>query len=167
MSYTHITQLDDPEKPWKRVWLCEATGVYVKTHANRRDVGFGRIKWDMTGSLCDANGKALTDAQGAALVHVEGHGLSVQTDQAIRMIDARALLNDLLNAETSEAMAAVKERARALRQKPLAAAELEAIIAEDFERELRFVVARVERAALLERGAARHGGCKPKEAQAA
>lgn len=160
MSYQHITALDDPAKPYKRVWLCEATGFYVKTHAVRRNVGFGRVKWDMTGSLCGADGKAIRDDAGAPLIHLEGHGLSVQTDQGLRYVDARDLVLELLRDDDPATVERIKSQAIALTQAAPTVEEVEQMIAEDFERELRFVVAKVERAALNMRAAEGLGGVK-------
>lgn len=110
-EYEHLTALDDPAKPWRRVWRCPATGVFVKTHAKRKhQMGFGRLAWDVTGSQCDANG--------AALERGDGHAI----------LDFRHLFQVEPHAETD--------------------------IAADLERELRFMVARVERAALNEEAAA-------------
>lgn len=119
-QYVHLTELDDPAKPHRRVWRCEATGVYVKTHAIKMAEKFGRVGWKITGSLCDENGKALKDENEQPLVHARPH-------QFIAMPS-----ND-----------------------PNATAEQQAAqLATDFDAALKYVVARVERAALVRAAAA-------------
>jgi hypothetical protein len=166
MAYIHITALDDPAKPYKRVYLCEDTGIRVKVHAARRDVGFGKIKWDITGSLCGEDGSALTDSEGKPLIHVEPHGLSVLTDRGIRHADARDLLADLLKAESGDDVALIKRRARVLFETPPTDEQLEQSIAEDFERECLFMVAKVERATRNMQRAQNLGGVKPQAIEA-
>lgn len=160
-GYVRVTALDDPAKPYKRVYLCEATGVRVKIHAVRRDVGFGRAKLDITGSMCGADGVALKDAAGEALIHVEAHGISIQTDAGIRKPDAVALLRQLVDDGSAECVANVRQRARALFEQTPTDAEIEARILEDFERECLFMVAKVERAARVRATASTLGGVKP------
>lgn len=159
-AYVHVRDLDEAAKPYKRVWRCPATGIFVKTHAVRREVGYGRLKWDITGSLCDETGRALTDADGQPLIHVEAHGLSVQTDAGLKHADARRLLEELLADDGPETAARVKRQARALMQAPPSIEETRQRLGEDFERELRFVVAKVERAELNRRAGLDLGGVK-------
>lgn len=114
-DYVHLRDLDDPEKPWRRVWRCP-TGVYVKTHAKRRDPAFGVQMWEITGSACDETGKALPWSNGYAI----------------------------LNADRPHQFQVLSENT-APDQEPISAR---------LDRELRFVVARVERAELNAREAA-------------
>lgn len=160
-GYVHVTALDDPAKPYKRVYLCEATNTYVKIHAVRRDVGFGRAKFDITGSLCGSDGVALKDAAGEALIHVEAHGMSIQTDAGIRRPDAVALLRQLVDDGSAETIAYVRQRARALFEETPSQAEIETRILEDFARESLFMVAKVERASRVRETASTLGGVKP------
>lgn len=165
-AYVHVTALDERAKPYKRVWRCTAHNppLYVKTHADRRDAGFGKLKWSMTGSLCDADGKVLRDENDKPLIHVDGHGLTVQTDAGIRRPDAEALLRELINDDGPETAQRVRRRARLIFAEPPTSDQIEARIGEDFEAELRFVVAKVERAALIARFGQAHGGKKPEAA---
>ncbi len=160
MTYVHQTQLDDAAKPYRRVYLCEATGIYAKVHANRRSVGFGKAKWEFTGSLSDETGKALRDDAGAVLIHIEPAGLSVFTDRGIKQADARDLLAELIAAETEEEVELIKRRARLLFESPPTQQQLQQAIADDFEAACRFMVAKVERAELIRREALNFGGVK-------
>lgn len=166
MAYTHLKALDDPAKPYKRIYKCEATGVFVKIHADRKDVGFGKVKWSITGSQCDNTGKALTGAGGRPLVHIEPHGLSVLTDRGLRHADARDLLRDLINAADAEAIAVVRRRAKALFDAEPTDEQLAQSIREDFERECLFMVAKVERAVRNIQRAQNLGGVKPEVTEA-
>lgn len=65
-AYEHLTALDDPAKPHRRVWRC-ASGVHVKTHARLRRHELGRLDWRITGALCDEAGKALARGDGYAV----------------------------------------------------------------------------------------------------
>lgn len=112
-EYEHLAALDDPAKPWRRVWRCPATGTFVKTHAKRIELGFGRLAWKVTASQCDVNGAALARGDGHAILAFD-HIFQVE---------------------------------------PHAATD----IAADLESELKFMVARVERAALNEIAAAQLG----------
>lgn len=81
-SYTRVAELDDQAKPHRRVYRCPATGLYVKLHAKRvAGQKFGRLSWSIQGALCDATGKALTDAAGAPLIHMREHRFSVSSDR--------------------------------------------------------------------------------------
>ncbi len=166
MSYTHLTALDDPTKPYKRVYKCDLTGVHVKIHADRKDTNFGKVKWAITGSQCDASGKAITDSEGRPRIHIEPHGLSVLTDRGIRHADARDLLRDLVNAADADAIAIVRRRAKALFEEPPTDRQLAQSIAEDFDRECLFMVAKVERAVLNLQRTANLGGVKPQAIEA-
>jgi hypothetical protein len=166
LSYVHLTQLDNPEKPWKRVYRCTSTGIHVKVHAERRNVGFGKVKWVITGSHCNEAGTAFTGSDGAPLIHIEPHGLSLYTDRGIRHADARDLLADFLNAQDEAALDALRRRARALFDASPSDAELTQSITEDFERECLFMVAKVERAVMNLARASNLGGVKPQSSEA-
>jgi hypothetical protein len=121
LNYEHLARLDDPKKPWRKVWRCPATGVHVKTHAKRKDTVLGKIVFEITVSACDEEGAALRRADGTAAVL---HG--------------------------SETL-----RPHLLQVAPEASRDDVEPIADRLDRELRFMVARVERAVLNEREAAK------------
>lgn len=81
-SYQRVSELDDKAKPWRRIYRCPATGLFVKLHVKRIDTKFGRISWAITGALCDERGTALRDENGDPLVHTRGHRFSVASDDA-------------------------------------------------------------------------------------
>lgn len=56
-----------------RVWACEATGLFVKTHTVQQERGFGVVSFSITGSLCDATGRAMRDERGEPLVRQRPH----------------------------------------------------------------------------------------------
>ena len=164
MTYRHLAHLDDPAKPYKRVYACEShhpEPIYVKVHADRADARLGGLKWVITGSLCNSDGGALTAPDGRPHIHVERPHLAVRTEQGLRRPDAEALLRRLIADESEATLTQVRSEARRLFAEPPSAAEVEAGLAEAFERELLFVVAKVERGALLMRHAQRFGGVKP------
>lgn len=117
-DYEHLTQLDDPERPWRKVWRCPATDVYVKTYAQRTDGALGKVTFAITVSACDANGTSLTRPDGSKAIY------------------------------GGEA----KPRPRLLQINPMR--EDDEPIADKLDRELRYMIARVERAVLNEREAA-------------
>lgn len=66
------------EKPYaRRVWRC-SSGIYVKTWASQKDVGFGKLQWTITGSHCDASGNAVARGTGYA-VHTDAHDFIVES----------------------------------------------------------------------------------------
>lgn len=80
MNPVRLVDLDDPERPWRRVYA--AGDRFVKIHARRQPAPFGMLHWRVTGSLCGADGHALTDADGAPLVlgDVHAHEVTVMCD---------------------------------------------------------------------------------------
>lgn len=113
-EYARLTALDDPEKPHRSVWACP-TGVFVKIHCKRADLEFGVHRWLISGSQCDAEGKALAWGDEPAILEAARppHQFIVRPD-------------------------------RTEDREPIAA---------QLDREIKFVVARVERAALNAREA--------------
>lgn len=81
-AYQHVAALDDPAKPHRRVWLCPATGIHVKTHCIAMPAPFGALVWRITGSWCDAFGKA-NDHDGAAAILAHEHQYQVLSDRAV------------------------------------------------------------------------------------
>lgn len=59
MQYQHQAELDDPAKPYRRVYACPATGKFVKIYTRRETPGFGMVVFRITGSECDETGSAI------------------------------------------------------------------------------------------------------------
>lgn len=55
--------------------------VFAKVHAIRLPLGFGEIGWRMTGSHCDADGKAIVIANGHK-IHAEPHLVKIASNSA-------------------------------------------------------------------------------------
>lgn len=89
----HLPALDDPSRPYARHYRA-ASGRVIQIHTRRLDTGFGVAAWALTGSDCDASGKALAHGDGLRiLAGANGapltHTVTVQADAAI---DVAALL---------------------------------------------------------------------------
>lgn len=117
MSYDRLISLDDPERRWRRVYACTATGIFVKVYAKPKSSELGQCAWELTASACDQHGRALVRRNGVPAV--------------LGGIDApyRHLLQVAADADVSEPLADL------------------------LEREVLFLVARVERAVLIEQQA--------------
>lgn len=113
--YERLHDLDDPERPWRRIYRCNATGVFVKAYVKRVDAPLGQLRWDITASACDENGGGAGDAVLGGRDEPQRH---VFQDLAERAPDEIEPLADRL------------------------------------ERDVLFMVARVERAVLVQREAA-------------
>jgi hypothetical protein len=78
MTYQERLELRDPEKPHRRVFLCD-DGTHVKVHAVAVAGEFGRVQWTFTGSHCDSQGKAFPYADGFA-IHPDAHEVTIASD---------------------------------------------------------------------------------------
>lgn len=120
-NYLRLAEVDDPTRPWRRVYHCPATDIYVKVYAKRHPrSALGSLIWEVTGSHCDENGAALKRGDGAPAVL----GGAERPHAHLLQIASEPSANDV---------------------EP---------IADLLEREILFMVARVERAVLNEREAA-------------
>lgn len=89
----HLPALDDPQKPYARHYRA-ANGRVIQIHTRRLETGFGVAAWALTGSDCDANGKALEHGDGLRiLAGANGAPLThTVTVQADAVVDVAALL---------------------------------------------------------------------------
>lgn len=88
MTYTRVTKLDDPTKPHRSVWA-SATGVYVKLHVNKRDLGLGHVSFEIVPSACDENGKALRRADDSVAFLLSERSRATQYRRIVKAVPDR------------------------------------------------------------------------------
>ena len=81
VDYKRRIDLDDPAKPWRRVYET-STGTLVKAHIIvKKMAGFGRVAVDIIGAHCDASGKVLREEDGTLRIDEDGrYALTTQSD---------------------------------------------------------------------------------------
>lgn len=95
---TETVEIDDAfaashgiKPEYRKVWgrtaeiskalYANGSGDFAKVHAVRLPLGFGEIGWRMTGSHCDADGKAIAAANGHK-IHAEPHVVKIASNSA-------------------------------------------------------------------------------------
>lgn len=163
-EYRRLANLDDPNKPWRSVWETPS-GFYIKIYAKREVIEFGKILWRITGSVCDAGGDTIRrgDENTPLVLGTEENPveqLFQPTGDPIFAAHQEEPLGEIVEVDGNGNLVIrpkngvdVESLKNAIRRSGVVTDLYPEPIVDQLNREILFVVARVERIAILDREA--------------